>query len=71
MTDAEQIATIKTQALARLAEITAEAKPSYNVDGQMISWNEYTKQLWEIIERCDKQLAGDAPFEVHSSGYTA
>lgn len=68
--DAEQIATIKTQTLARIAEITAEPKPTYNVDGQMVAWADYLKQLQQTVDWCNEKLAGEEPFEFHSRGYT-
>jgi hypothetical protein len=68
--DAEQIATIKTQTLARMAEITAEPKPTYNVDGQMIAWGDYLKQLQQTVDWCNQKLAGEEPFEFRSRGYT-
>lgn len=68
--DAQQIATIKTQALARIAEITAEPKPTYTLDGQTIAWGEYLKQLQQTVDWCNQRLAGEAPFEFRSQGYT-
>ena len=68
--DAEQIATIKTQTLARMAEITAEPKPTYNIDGQMIAWADYLKQLQRTVDWCNEKLAGEEPFEFQSQGYT-
>jgi hypothetical protein len=70
MSDAQQIATIKSQTLARIAEITAEPKPTYNVDGQMIAWSEYLKQLQETVAWCDARLAAEAPLELRSRGCT-
>ncbi len=68
--DAQQIATVKTQTLARIAEITAEPKPTYNVDGQKVAWSEYLKQLRETVDWCNEKLAGEEPFEYRSRGYT-
>ena len=68
--DAEQIATIKTQTLARMAELTAEPKPSYNIDGQMIAWGDYLRQLQQTVDWCNEKLAGEEPFEFQSRGYT-
>ncbi len=68
--DVEQIATIKTQTLARMAEITAQPKPTYNVDGQMIAWGDYLKQLQQTVDWCQGKLAGEEPFEFQSRGYT-
>ena len=68
--DAQQITTIKTQALARIAEITAEPKPTYTIDGQTIAWGEYLKQLQQTVDWCNQKLAGETPFEFRSQGYT-
>ena len=68
--DAEQVATVKTQTLARMAEITAQPKPTYNVDGQMSAWGDYLKQLQQTVDWCNEKLAGEEPFEFHSRGYT-
>ncbi len=68
--DAEQIAAIKTQTLALIAQITAEPKPTYNVDGQMIAWGDYLKQLQQTVDWCNQKLAGEEPFEFRSRGYT-
>lgn len=70
MADADTIATIKSQVLANIAEITLHPKPSYTVDGQSVSWTEYLQQLQEIVNWCDVQLAGEEPFEIQSIGYT-
>jgi len=63
-TDAENIATIKSNALARLAEITAAPKPSYSENGRSWSWNEYHKMLREQVDWANSQLAAQEPFEV-------
>ncbi len=68
--DAEQIATIKTQTLAQIAEITAEPKPSYNIDGQKIDWGDYLGQLQKTVDWCNEKLAGEEPFEFRSQGYS-
>lgn len=68
--DAEQVATIKTQTLARIAEITAAPKPTYDVDGQKIAWSDYLKQLRRTVDWCNEKLAGEEPFEFSSRGYT-
>ncbi len=68
--DLEQIRAIKSQALARIAELTAEAKPTYYLDGQSVSWNEYLRRLQATVAWCDRQLAGLEPIEVHSQGIT-
>jgi hypothetical protein len=57
--------TIRDQASARLVEITAEQAPSYNVNGQQMSWNEYAKMLRETIAWANEAIAqGDGtPWE--------
>jgi len=70
-TDAEQIATIKTQTLARIAEITAEPKPSYSIDGQKIAWADYLRRLLGTVNWCNEKLAGEEPFEVQSRGISS
>lgn len=69
-TDAEQLATIKSQALANLVAITANPKPSYDIDGQEVEWTEYQKMLQDQVAWVDGQLAAASPFEIHSVGFT-
>lgn len=67
--DAAQLALIKQQALARIAELTAEPKPSYTLDGQSVSWESYLAQLEATVAWCDARLAAE-PFEQRSRGVT-
>ena len=69
-TDVQQIAAIKSQTLALMAEITAQPKPTYQIDGQLVAWGDYLSQLQRAIDWCNEKLAGEAPFEVQSQGYT-
>ena len=48
-TDTQQITTIKSQTLARMAEITAQPKPTYQIDGQLVAWGDYLAQLQRTI----------------------
>ncbi len=68
--DAQQLATIKTQTLARIADITAGPKPTYDIDGQKIAWGDYLMQLQNTVDWCNEKLAGEEPFEFSSQGYT-
>jgi len=62
MTDSlDQLQTIRSQTLARIAEITAEPKPSYNIDGQSVSWNDYLKTLRETVSWCDRMINAENP----------
>lgn len=68
--DLEQIGAIKSQTLAIIAELTANPKPTYYIDGQTVSWNEYLKSLQATVDWCERKLAGQEPFEIHSQGMT-
>ncbi|MEN6450362.1 MAG: hypothetical protein ABFC96_07725 [Thermoguttaceae bacterium] len=69
MSDAQQIAAIKSQTLALIAEITAQPKPTYQIDGQLVAWGDYLAQLQRAVDWCNEKLAGEAPFEIRSQGY--
>lgn len=68
--DLEQIGTIKSQTLAVIAELTANPKPTYFIDGQRVSWNAYLKRLRTTVDWCEEKLAGEEPFEIRSQGIT-
>ncbi len=68
--DLEQIRTIKSQTLAIIAELTANPKPTYQIDGQAVSWNDYLKNLQATVDWCERKLAGQEPFEIRSQGIT-
>jgi hypothetical protein len=36
----------------------------------MIAWGDYLSQLQRTVDWCNEKLAGEAPFEVRSQGYT-
>ena len=57
----DPLKTIRSQTLARIAEITAEPKPSYTIDGQSVSWNDYLKTLRETVSWCDRMLNAENP----------
>ena len=68
--DLEQIQTIKTQTLALIAQITADPKPTYYLDEQTVSWGDYLTRLQATVDWCERKLAGQEPFEIHSQGIT-
>lgn len=70
MPDLEQLQTIRNQTLARIAELTASPKPSYEIDGQSVSWSEYLARLQATVDWCERKLAGRQPIEIHSQGIT-
>ncbi len=69
-TDLQQIAAVKSQTLAILADLTADPKPTYTIDGQTVAWGEYLARLQATVDWCEKKLAGHEPFEVQSQGTT-
>ena len=68
--DLEQLRIIYSQTLAIIAQLTSDPKPSYTVDGQAVSWSDYLAKLQETVDWCEKKLAGQEPFEIHSQGAT-
>jgi len=56
-TSETDLATLRQRALARMAEVLAGPKPSYQVAGQAMSWNEYLAELRRTVAWCDAQLA--------------
>jgi len=69
-TDAENIATIKTNTLTKLAALSdpATAYITYVENGKKMNWVEYQKFLQEQVAWCDQQLAATEPFEIITYG---
>jgi hypothetical protein len=70
MSDATTITTIKSQTLALIAEITAQPKPTYQIDGQQVLWSDYLSRLQATVDWCNEKLAGESPCEIRSQGYS-
>jgi hypothetical protein len=68
--DAEQISLIKSQTLARIVEITAQPKPTYQIDGQTVSWADYLSRLEQTVDWCNARLAGEQPVEFQTQAGT-
>lgn len=68
--DAQQIRLIRSQTLSLMAQLTEHPKPTYWLDGQTVSWGDYLSRLQGTVEWCDRQLAGEEPFEFHTQGHT-
>lgn len=68
--DLEQLQTIRAQTLALIAQLTADPKPTYYLDGQTVSWSDYLSRLQATVDWCERKLAGQEPFEIHSQGIT-
>jgi len=68
--DIDQLRRIREQTLARIAEITAQPKPSYRIEGQQVEWADYLRRLQQTVDWCDAKLAAAAPFERRSRATT-
>lgn len=49
-----------------LARVLASPKPTYNVDGQSVSWTEYQAMLSKQIDALTAQINSAEPFEIIS-----
>lgn len=58
-TDVERFQTIRSQTLTLIETLTANPKPSYNIDGQQVLWADYLRTLQETIAWADDMIAGD------------
>ena len=68
--ESDQILAIRNQSLAQLEELRTNPKPSYSLDGQQVSWQEYIESLQQTVDWCDRKLASYRPFECRSQGTT-
>lgn len=62
--------TARNNIAAQLAELTAAPKPSYQIDGQQVSWDEHFRFLCAELERLNFAIQASEPFEFHSTGTT-
>jgi hypothetical protein len=69
-TNLENLKTIRSQILTELVSLTAERKPTYSVDGQTFSWNDYRSRLLTDLSEIDRQIAAEEPVELHSRAFT-
>lgn len=68
--DLDQLRTIRTNLLARLAEMTTSPKPNYSLDGESYAWADLFERYMRQLEAVNALLAGQEPFEFHSRGCT-
>ena len=72
-TRAANLQTALNNTAERLADLTANPKPSYSVDGESWSWSEYLSMLIDKQEALRKALqaaTNGGAFEVRSRGLT-
>ena len=60
------IDTIRIQTFALIAEITAQPKPTYTIDGQSVAWADYLERLQKTVDWYDRQIADAEPVEIVS-----
>lgn len=66
--DKQQIEHIRSLTLQQLVDLRANPKPSYSVDGQSVSWDDYVRSLQDTVDWCDVKLTSLGPFEIRSQG---
>ena len=55
----------------KLRELTENFKPSYNIDGQEIRWQEYFTALTESLKKLNEQIDREqGPLEERTKAYT-
>ena len=64
----ENLKTARANLLAKLAEVSADPKPSYNIDGQSVQWSQYYKMLTDQAGALLDAINNEEPFEEVSRG---
>jgi hypothetical protein len=70
MSEAATLATIKSNILAQLQDLSANPKPNYSIDGQQVSWQSHFDSLMLSLERINMQINSSEPYEFVSRGTT-
>jgi hypothetical protein len=60
----------RDQIAQNLADMTANPKPNYKIDGQVVSWQGLFDSYLSQLEKLNAQIAAADPFEIHSRGFT-
>lgn len=63
-----QIQNIRAQTLSLLEQLRKDPKPSYAIDGQTVSWQQYADSLQATVDWCDQKLNEAEPYEFRSRG---
>lgn len=66
MTNLENLQTIRSNIISELASITASRKPTYSIDGQSVSWDQYRISLMQMLKEVNEQINAESPYEHHS-----
>jgi hypothetical protein len=54
----------------QLADLTANPKPTYSIDGQEVDWDTHFRTLSERLESLNRAIQAAEPFEIHTTGYS-
>jgi hypothetical protein len=65
----EHLQTAKDNLLAKVAAVTADPKPTYSIDGQSVSYNEYYNSLLSQLTLINRLINAEAPYEHKSQMY--
>ena len=66
-TDCDNLAQVKSNLIAILADMSAHPKPTYSLDGKSVSWAEYYSMIFNNLENVNRQIVFcQGPFEVRS-----
>ena len=63
MAHKEYLITIRDQLTAIIISITADPKPTYNIDGQSVSWNDYLDKLTNQLSKYNELINQEDPYE--------
>lgn len=64
MTYIESLTTARDNFATKLAEISADPKPSYSIDGQSVSYTDYYRFLSEQVKSLNEQIAAGQSFDI-------
>ena len=70
MSDVTDLEEIAQNIRNRLKEITAKPKPSYDIEGQQVKWQEYFDSLMKNLSKVNDQLAAADPYEHRTQGFS-
>lgn len=66
----ENLTTARDNIAAKLAEVSANPKPSYTIDNQSVSWGDYMTQLQLALDSFNALIAAGQPYEIVTQAFT-
>lgn len=70
MASIDDLKTARDNVAARIKEITASPKPSYEIDGQSVDWNDYLKTLLGALKDIDEAITDRDPYFITTQVFT-